>query len=232
MKTRFQPGPTSKFLIIWFGQLISIIGSGLSSFALGIWVFQSTGSVTRFALISACFTLPAIVVSPLAGTIIDRVSRRTVMIASDLAAGFSTLTLAILFFSGRLALWEICALICVESLAEAFRLPSYAAIIPQLVPGPHLARAAGMMQFGPAAAQVLAPALSAVLIGAIHLQGVLAIDFLSFVFALATLLAVRVPLLPRKGLRESFFKDATEGWRFIAIRPGLVALLFFSLLLT
>jgi DHA3 family macrolide efflux protein-like MFS transporter len=219
--------PPAKFLIVWFGQLVSIIGSGLTSFGLGIWVYQSTGSVSRFALISICFTLPAILVAPAAGVLVDRTSRRRVMIISDVAAGMSTLALAILFFTGHLGLWEICILVCIESVADAFRLPSYTAMISLLVPGQHIARASGMMQFGPAAAQVLAPALAAVLISAIRLEGVLLVDFLTFIFALATLLVINVPELPDARSRTSLLKGAAEGWKFITARPGLVALLCF-----
>lgn len=227
MNINFQPGSTKKFLVIWFGQLVSIIGSGLTSFGLGIWVYQLTGSVTRFALISVCFTLPAILVSPAAGVLVDRANRRTVMILSDVAAGISTLALTILFFTGHLALWEICVLICIESVVEAFRLPSYMAMISQLVPGQHIGRITGMMQFAPAAAQVLAPALAAILMTTIRLEGVLLVDFLTFVFALITLLAVRVPILLDKPLQTAFLKDAAEGWKFITARRGLIALLFF-----
>jgi MFS family permease len=227
MNIHLQPSSTPKFLVVWFGQLVSIIGSALTSFGLGVWVYQSTGSVTRFALISVCFTLPAILVSPAAGVLVDRYDRRTVMIFSDIAAGIGTLVLAILFFTGHLALWEICVLVCIESVAEAFRLPSYTAMISQLVPVQHIGRVTGMMQFGPAAAQVLAPALAAILMSAIHLEGVLLVDFLTFIFALLTLLAVRVPVLPDRRLETVFLKDAAEGWKFITARPGLIALLFF-----
>jgi len=218
---------SARFLLIWFGQLVSIIGSGLTSFALGIRVYQLTGSVTRFAFISVCFTLPAILVFPLAGVIIDRSNRRTVMLASDLAAGFSTLVLACLFFFGSLSLWEICLLVGIGSLAEAFRLPSYTAILGQMVSAQHIGRISGLLQFAPAAAQVVAPALAAVMMGAIGLKGVLLVDFLTFIVAISTLLAVDIPVLPREAAHTSWLKDTAEGLKFIARRRGLSALLSF-----
>src|SRR5882762_1627555 len=78
------------FATIWFGQLVSLIGSGLTNFALGVWVYQRTGSVTQFALIALCATLPGIMLSPLAGVLVDRWDRRRAMIFSDCGAGLST----------------------------------------------------------------------------------------------------------------------------------------------
>src|SRR4028119_935556 len=64
------------FILIWFGQMVSLIGSGLTGFALGVWVYQRTGSVTQLALISLFTILPGIVISPIAGTLVDRWDRR------------------------------------------------------------------------------------------------------------------------------------------------------------
>ena len=83
------------FIVIWLGQLVSLTGSGLSGFALGLWVYQRTGSVTQFALISLFVMLPTILLSPLAGALVDRWDRRWVMILSDAGAGFSTLMVAL-----------------------------------------------------------------------------------------------------------------------------------------
>src|SRR6476660_8748038 len=110
-----------KSLVIWLGQTVSLIGSGLTSFALGIWVYQQTGSVTDFALISLLVALPNLLVSPFSGVVVDRSNRRTVMLLSDLAEGTTIVVLAVLFFTHRLALFEIYVLIALGSVAAAFR---------------------------------------------------------------------------------------------------------------
>jgi len=96
------------FIVIWLGQLVSLVGSGLTSFALGLWVYERTGSVTQFALISLFAVLPGVILSPLAGALADRWDRRWVMILSDAGAGLSTLMIALLFFAGRVQVWHIC----------------------------------------------------------------------------------------------------------------------------
>src|SRR3954465_3928270 len=88
-----------RFRLVWIGQLVSLLGSGLTGFALGVWVFLQTGSVTQFAFISFFGMLPGILLSPLAGTLVDHWDRRRIMIFSDLGAGLTTLTVALLFLT-------------------------------------------------------------------------------------------------------------------------------------
>src|SRR5512136_457844 len=85
------------FAAVWFGQVISFIGSGMTSFALGVWIFQKTGEITQYALISMFFVLPGVLLGPLAGTLVDRWDRRRAMLISDLGAGISTLSIAIVY---------------------------------------------------------------------------------------------------------------------------------------
>ena len=99
--------PFGTFSFIWLGQLISVIGSGLTAFALGVWLFERTGSVTQFALIGLFSVLPRVLLSPLAGSIVDRWNRRYLMIVSDSGAGACTLVLALLLATGTLQVWHI-----------------------------------------------------------------------------------------------------------------------------
>jgi MFS family permease len=223
-----------KFVIVWAGQLISLVGSGLTSFALGIWVFQRNRSITEFALLSVFVTLPGILISPFAGVIIDRVNRRTVMLYSDLAAGAGTLALVLLFFAGSLHLWEIYLLITIGSLARGFRFPAFLALLSQLVPARHIGRASGMMQLAPGVAFVFSPLLAAALLSPIGLSGVILVDVTTFVFAIVVLLLVPTPTLAKdhtSGTEGSIWKNVALGWRYIAARPGLRSLLgFFALI--
>jgi DHA3 family macrolide efflux protein-like MFS transporter len=226
----------SKFLMVWFGQAVSLLGSGLTSFALGIWVYQQTGSVMNFGLISLLVALPTLLVSPFSGVVVDRSNRRTIMLLSDLAEGMSILALAVLFFTHRLDLFEVYFLVALGSVAGAFRVPSYMALMSQIVEGRQIGRASGLMQLGPAAAQILSPVLAGALIGSIGFQGIFLLDAVTFLFAIVTLLAIRVPPAPflatkpaKPGL--SLLKEAMEGWSYILERPGLRGLLVFFALL-
>ena len=231
--TTTKPASMRTFYLVWFGQLISLVGSNLTSFGLGVWVYQQTGSATTFGLIAVAAILPSIVISPLAGAIIDRHDRRRVMMAADFVAGMSTVTVALLLFAGRLEIWQILIAAAVNSTAGAFQGPAWSAAISTLVPKHKLERAAGMGSASQGIAMILGPAFAGALIGVIGLGGIIALDFASFLFAVGTLLLVRFPRLQRSDAaqekRPSLWQDARYGWTYLVQRPGLFAMvLFFS----
>jgi MFS family permease len=219
------------FALVWLGQLVSIVGSGLTSFALGVWVLQGTGSVTQYTLILVFATLPGIILSPIAGALVDRWNRRYVMLLSDLGAALSTLGIALLLLAGWLDVWHIYIATGVNSIFSAFHWPAYSASVTLLVPKEHFGRAGGLMEFAQAAGQIVSPLLAGLLLITIKLEGVILIDFATFLFAVTTMLLVRIPQ-PKRVTEESaeqssLLRDALYGWKYITARPGLLALLLF-----
>ena len=219
------------FILIWFGQMVSLIGSGLTGFALGIWVYQRTGSVTQFALISLSTTLPGIIISPIAGALVDRWNRRWTMLLSDCGAGLSILFFALMLFTGRLEVWQIYLATSASSTCNAFQWPAYSAATTLLVPKQHLGRASGLIQLGQSIAQLISPVLAGVLIVSIQIPGIILLDFATFLFALVTLLSVRFPEAKTVGGsavgKGSLLREATYGWTYITARPGLLGLVIF-----
>ncbi|NOX44972.1 MAG: MFS transporter [Caldiserica bacterium] len=219
---------TRAFLLVWFGQLVSLVGSKLTGFGLGVWAFQTTGSVTRFALIMLFTALPGILLSPIAGALVDRWDRRRTMILADTGAGLCTLGIALLIVTGKLEVWHIYLLMAASSAFDAFQWPAYQAPIGLLVPKAQYGRASGMVQLAGATAQIVAPAAAGAMLGVIGLGGIIAVDFATFLFAVATLAAVRIPRPARAtapASEGSLPREALEGWRYIAARPGLLGLL-------
>jgi DHA3 family macrolide efflux protein-like MFS transporter len=219
------------FEAVWFGQLISYVGSGLTNFALGVWVFQRTGSVTQFALIAFCAGLPGLLAAPFAGALVDRWDRRLVMLWCDLVAGIRTLVVALLLLGGALRTWHVYVAVAVVSVLRALHLPAYIAATSTLVPRRQIGRASGMMQFGQAAGDTLAPLVAGLMIGAIGMAGVLLVDFATFLFAVLTLALVQVPRPAASAAalaaRGSLAREAALGWTFIKERPGLLGLLMY-----
>lgn len=228
----FKEGPTYSmrtFIIIWFGQLVSTIGSGLTGFALGVWIYQKTNSVTLFSLNLLAYALPNLLVAPIAGALVDRWSRRWVMIMSDTGAGLSTLSIAVLYLSGKLEIWHVLVATAFNAAFSTFQWPAYSAVTTLLVPKPQLGRAGGMVQIGEAISQLIAPAVAGMLFVVVGLQGVVIADFATYLVAVLTLLVVRIPSPPRTVEGEtgkgSVWQDAFYGWRYIIGRPGLLGLL-------
>ncbi len=219
------------FILIWFGQVISLIGSGLTGFALGVWVYQTTGSATQFSLIYLFTELPAILVAPLAGAIADRWDRRWVMILGDIGSGVGTAAIALLLWLGKLEIWQIYLAMAFSSTCKGFQLPAYYATPTLLVDKEHFGRANGMIQLGKAAGHLFSPILAGILVAVIQVRGVILIDFATFGFALLTLLAVRLPPHQKSSeqnrSQSSLWVEISYGWNYILARPGLLMMLIF-----
>lgn len=220
------------FILIWFGQTVSLIGSSLTNFGLGIWVYQHTKSITQFALVSLSIALPIILISPFAGALVDRWNRRWVMILSDLGSGLSTLAIAILLATNQLEIGHIYLATAISATCGAFQLPAYEASIAMLVPRQHLARANGLVEIGTALGQLIAPVLGGVLLVFIHLQGIIFIDFVTFLFAIIPLLLVSFAdpqdIEEQEKQQENLLRSVIDGWQYIASRSGLLSLLIFT----
>lgn len=219
------------FFLIWFGEAVSLIGSGLTRFALGVWVYQQTGSATHFAMLSLAAVLPGILLSPLAGALADRYHRGRLMIFGNTGAGLGTLIIVFLLFSGEIHIWHLYLVNILSSSFSAFQWPAFTASVTLLVPRKHLGRASGMTQGGEAVAQLISPALSGMLMGIIGIKGILLTDCVSFLFALVTLLVVRIPDASKTAAEDkakaSLLVEAVFGWKYICTRPGLFGLLVF-----
>lgn len=226
----------SGFLRFVTAQVTSWFGSSLTGFALGVWVYQTTGSVTRFALISFFTMLPGILLAPIAGTLVDRWDRRWTMALSDLGSGLCSLTIAILLWQNALEIWHIYVLMALSSTIGAPQTLAFNASIPQLVPKSQLSRANGAFQLGLSAAEVGAPAVAGLVVGYWGIAGALLIDFLTCGVAIAAVLSIRLPRPERAAAKEpgrksSLRAESAEGWNYIRTRPGLLALmLMFTLL--
>jgi MFS transporter, DHA3 family, macrolide efflux protein len=214
------------FLLIWAGQLISAVGSRLSSFALGIWVLRTTGSTTNFALTFVAMTIPGLIVSIVAGALVDRWDRRQTMIACDSLSAVTMLLIAGLGASGHLSIWHIYFAVGAASLFDAFRAPAFAASIPLLAPREQLPRVNGMAQTGLAVAEIIGPLVAGALVSLISLQGIMTVDALTFGVGVATLAAAHIPraVSSARQNREGLLREAVIGWRYVHERPGLKGL--------
>lgn len=227
-----RPEGMRAFTVIWAGQVLSLVGSAMSGFALTIWAWENQGTATALALVGFFNFAPLILFSPIAGALVDRWNRKLVMALSDLATGFTTAILLALFLFGRLQLWHLFVMGALAGLFQAFQWPAYSAAISQMMPKEQYGRASGMMSLAQWGSGIFAPVLAGMFIGKIGLAGILAIDLATLVVALSTLLLVIVPSLPQdsREKKESLLKDAGFGFRYIWQRPGLLwlQLVFFS----
>ncbi len=226
MKTSLKhPTGSVAFTIIWIGQAISLLGSSMTLFAITIWAWQKTEQATALALVSACAYVPSLVISPLAGALIDRWNRKLVMMMSDFGAATATLVVLMLHFAGLLQVWHLYVMAAFAGLFNAFQIPAYLAAVTLMLHKEQYTRAEGLMGFAQAAAGILAPAFAAALLAPIGINGIMLIDLGTFLVAFVTLLWVHVPQpeVSQAGQRGrgSLWQESLYGLRYIWERPSL-----------
>lgn len=218
------------FLIIWFGQFVSLVGTSMTRFALIIWIYKQTNDAFNIALLGFFAYGAHVLLSPISGIIVDRFDRKKVLLLSDTGAGLLTMSLFILLATGQLQIWHLFVAQAVTGAMEAFQVPAYNAAITVMIPKQHYTRASGLLAFAYFGADVLAPFMAGVLLLIVGLQGIMLIDVITFFAALGTLALVTIPKPKQKAqddeLLNSRWQALTFGARYVFRRKGLLGLMF------
>ena len=223
-----RPAGMFGFTIVWVGQIISLLGTSMTGFAMTIWAYQKTNSATALALVGFFFVAPMLIVSPFAGALVDRTNRKMMMMVSDIASGITTFIILILISTGNLQIWHLYITSAFQGVFQSFQWPAYSAAISTMIPKQHYGRANGMLSLADTASNIFAPILAGALLGIIGIPGILLIDLATFAFAIGALLLVHIPQpkITEEGRKAqgNIFKEAAYGFRYILTRPSLLAL--------
>lgn len=222
------------FFVIWTGQAFSLFGSSLVRFALVWYLTTSTGSAMVLAFASLVAMLPQVVLGPVAGALVDRWNRRTVLIVADSAIAVATAVLMVLFLFDLVQLWHIYVLNFARGLGDAFHRPAMQASTTLMVREKHLSRVQGLNQTRVGATGIFAPALAVLLLGLSSVEAVLAIDVGTALLAIVPLLFLRIPqptpAAPDSAVKPSVLDDLQAGFRFLWGWPGLLGIIVISVI--
>jgi MFS family permease len=227
--TNETPKDMKTFFIIWSGQLVSMLGSGLTNFALAVWIYNQTRQATPFAITVLLGTIPRVLLLPIAGSVADRFNRRFIMIAADTCTAMLSLIILLLLRAENLQLWHIYLIAGLESVFAAFQEPAFSASVANIVPKEKLGSANGLIQMREAISTVLTPLLAGLLFVAIGFQGILIIDFITFFFAIGAFLFIRIPQPAQtpEHKDKNIWQDMQFGWNYLKERKGLLGLLYY-----
>jgi len=239
-----QPGepPLGKgwlrnYLPMGIGQIVSLVGSALVQFALVWYVTKETGSAAVLATATTAAIVPNILLGPFVGALVDRWNRKLVMIIADLVVALATVVLAVLFATGAIQIWHIIAILLTRSAAGVFQGPARTAATTLMVPKEHLSRLGGVNQAVDGMINVFSPALGALLLAVLPMQGVLAVDIVTAAIAISMLIFfVKVPQPTTKPKLDkvtprSLLADVRDAARYIVTWPGLFLLILMASLL-
>lgn len=222
-----------KFMLLWAGELISAVGGGLTSFGLGVYVFQQTGSAASMAFVTLLAFLPTLLLSVPAGVLADQYDRRLLMMLGDGCSALGILYILLCMMRGRAALWQICIGVFISSTFSALLEPSYRATVTDLLTKEEYSKASGLVSLAGSARYLISPVLAGALLAVSDIKLLLIIDICTFfptVFAAA---------LVRKGIarkvaerQESFLDSLRQGWQAVIGNRGILILITVSAALT
>ena len=214
-----------KFLLLWAGELISSIGGGLTSFGLGLYIFQKTGSAADMAMLTLLGFLPALVLKIPAGVLADRYDRRLLMMIGDGLSGLGVLFILICMLTGEAALWQIYLGTTISSVFSALLEPSYTATITDLLTKEQYSKANGLVSMAGSARYLFSPVIAGFLLAASDIKLILIIDICTFFLTVVAAAVVRSSIKTSKPSNpEPFFKSMKEGWQAVSGNKGLLIL--------
>jgi MFS family permease len=230
MTKNIRPSGLFGFTLVWAGQLLSLLGSRMTLFALTYWAWRVTGQATTLSLLVFFSFTPTVLLSLVAGPIVDRWNRKWIMVLSDAAAFLSTTIVLLLYVTGRLQMWHLYATGAFSGAFQAFQFPAYSAAVTTMVPEEHYTRANGMLGLAGNAARVFGPLAAGFLLPLVSIAGILIADIVTFGIAIGTLLAVHIPQpeteTPPRPFRkwQDIWEEMSYGFRYILQRPSLLGL--------
>ncbi|GAA0367580.1 hypothetical protein GCM10009541_07490 [Micromonospora gifhornensis] len=227
-RTDTAPPPSMRrFGLVAAGQITSGLGTALTTFAVPLWIYTQTGSLARFALFAVLALLPGLLIAPLAGALIDRFSRRAVLLTACVAAGGGNAALAVLVLLDRVEIWHFYPFTAWLSVALAFQRLAFVSAVPQLVPKRFLGHANGLAQTAVGLTQFVVPLAAVALLQAVGLRGILLVDVACYLFAITVLAVVKFPRTLALQRRESIGAEILAGLRYALRRREFRAMLTF-----
>ncbi len=222
-----------KFMLLWAGELVSAIGSGLTSFGLGVYVFHQTGSAASMALVTLLAFLPTLLLSVPAGVMADRYDRRLLMMLGDGCSALGILYILLCMMRGEAALWQICIGMFVSSTFSTLLEPSYRATVTDLLTKEEYSKASGLVSLAGSARYLISPALAGVLLAVSDIKLLLIIDICTFFPTVFAAAFVRKGIIKKMAeQQDSFMESLRQGWQVVTGNHGILILITVSAALT
>lgn len=225
-RKRFQ-----RFMLINLSQSISLIGSGLTDFALFYYILQgimeTSGQISQYTVLYFFMYLPGILVAPFVGTIVDRRNKKYILIASDTIAAVGSLSILLINIGHGLSPFHIYLVVLVKALASAFQAPAFQSGISVLVAPKDYGKAVGLAQVGESINKIVSPLLGGVLFYYTSLEAIIGIDLICYLMALVFILPCKLTEFKKAAEVKSirFLTDCRMGFQVLGKDRMLISLL-------
>ena len=222
-----------KFILLWAGELISSIGGGLTSFGLGVYIFQQTGSAANMALITLLGFLPTLLLSVPAGALADRYDRRLLMMIGDGCSALGIVFILVCMMNGGASLAQICIGVLISSVFSALLEPAFRATITDLLTREEFSRASGLVSLAGSARYLFSPILAGFLLTVSDVKLLLVIDICTFFLTVISAAVVRKSIGKKTAeKKEGLLDSIRDGWRILRSERGVLLLVLVSSAIT
>ena len=223
----------NRFLLLWAGEFVSSIGGGLTSFGLGVYVFEQTQSAANMAIVTLLAFLPTLLLSVPAGVLADRYDRRLLMMLGDGCSAVGILFILFCMLRGGASLTEICIGVTISAVFSSLLEPSYRATVTDLLDAEEYSRASGMVSIAGSARYLISPILAGVLLTVSDIRLLLILDICTFFLTVICTGVVRKGLTAKAAEeKETFFKALQMGWKAVTEKKGVFLLILLSSVMT
>ena len=218
-----------QYLLLWSTQSLSTLGSGMTSYALTLWLYQKTGLALETAMLQICTYAPYVLMSIFAGALSDRWNKKLTMLGCDLFAAMSTVAVLMLALTGKLAGWHLYIINVFNGLANTVQHRAGEVAATMLIPKKYYQRTSGLRSFSDSLNNILTPVIATALFAFGGLKAVIAVDLTTFAVAFITLgLFIKIPEPEMAGKKKtSLLKSAGEGLVWLKSNPMVLYLILF-----
>jgi len=217
-----RPGIWNRnFLLLWQGQLVSALGDTVYAMALGFWVLEVTGSTALMGALLATSMLPRILVTPFAGVVVDRASRKRLLISMDIMRGVAVTLVGLAALTHVLRIWMVFSAGVIIGLGGAFFSPCVSSVLPTIVLRDRLIQANSAYGLIYTGSGLLGNSVGGFLFQLLGAPLLFLFNGLSYLVSSFTLVFIRVPDMPRPHKEQRFFADMRDGLRLVWRMSGL-----------
>lgn len=217
------------YLLLWSTQTFSALGSGMTAYALVLWLYRCTGSALQTALLSVCTYAPYVLVSVFGGALSDRWNKKRIMLTCDFLAAGTTVLLFFLIWADALRPWHLYALNGLNGLMNVVQQPASEVVCTLLIPKEYYQKTSALRSFSSSLNSIMTPVLATALFAFAGIGGVMAVDLMTFTVAFLTLLLfIRIPSTQsEEKTGESLLSAARQGLRWLGQNPLILTLILF-----
>lgn len=217
------------YIMLWSTQSISALGSGMTSYALVLWLYINSGSALKTALLSVCSYAPYVAMSIFAGALSDKWNKKKTMLICDLIAALSTATVLVLIKTENLQVWHLYLINALNGLMNTVQQPASEVAATLLIPKEYYQKTSGMRSFSQSLNSILTPVIATAVFSFAGIEAVIIADLTTFVIAFITLwIFIRIPEISENEKNsESLLKSAHSGLLWLKNKPLILILILF-----